>query len=1035
MLSLAPVSVLGAPPRAPALQATAWWDNDWAFRKQITIDHTKVDADLTNFPALIRFDSDADLAAAVQSDGDDIVFTSASGSKLDHEIEHFDGATGELVAWVNVPSLSSTTDTILYMYYGNAAAINQENVEGVWDANYMMVQHLQETTGTHKDSTSNGNDGTPQGGVTQDAIGKIEGADDFDGSDDRVDCGTGEGEEGWRNQDQGQQRAVIKDGKIYVVGGGDHSVSTFDAYIYVFDLETGAILQQSPSLGQFDFTASETAPVVDGDMVYACPTKANMSAWNTSSNTIEWTTSDFSIWSDRIEYDGAYLYATTTDYKVVKIDASNGSVVASFDLDPDTDYENAVPPYLDEANDVIFAMGGSKLYQLSASDLSENWIEDIGTGCLDTGGGHSRMAPIVVNDSYTGNEPWVIFGCWGTDIFYAYDYDGNQEWSKAIPEGVRAVASYNPNTGFLYIPSQGDKIYVLNVTNGVEQFNITNPPGGSRFNQPCTVTDNYLIFKTGYCSTCYIYIYNATTGQYITRMNLGSDLFLTCFPIAVSEGYLVTGGSLVKYGAQDGGIFAVKAGNGQAVDYYPLYGPHKYGYIENALADLAETENSLNPADEITLEAWASLDALTTGSNDHLLCRESTYCLKFAQASAGDAPRFQVYDSTGSWNNLDLSSPLATGEWYHLAGTWDGSTMQLYVNGNSQGSQSFAGTIDSTGNHTFIGSYNGSSAIPGQAPDGRIDEVRLSDVARSAEWIRTQFNNQNDPSSFYNVGSEEGLSTFYRDADGDGYGDPSDSIQAVSAPEGYVADNTDCDDTDPTIHPDAPELCDGLDNDCDGAIPDNETDADEDGVRICAGDCDDGDASIWQLLTGYIDGDGDAYGTGTALEVCSGDSLPDGYADNADDCDDTNEAINPGAEEVGNNGVDDNCDGTLVELWAVEYRWGQPPPGYSFAWPYFTGWYDVRIENRGTEDVFNVTATITGAPINTEVLDPDVAAGDIPVGGSVWSGDTYTLRVDMANPVDPCEGVVWQVEYDDAVGAHHIIEDVPQFPPGEGPCD
>ena len=96
---------------------------------------------------------------------------------------------------------------------------------------------------------------------------------------------------------------------------------------------------------------------------------------------------------------------------------------------------------------------------------------------------------------------------------------------------------------------------------------------------------------------------------------------------------------------------------------------------------------------------------------------------------------------------------------------------------------------------------------------------------------------------------------------------------------------------------------------------------------------------------------------------------------------------------------------------------------------------NVRIENRGDGDAFNVTATITDWPANTEVPDPDVAVGDIPAGSSAWSGDTFTVHVDMANPVDPCEGVIWRIEYDDAAGVHHVIEGVPQFPPGEGPCD
>jgi len=63
--------------------------------------------------------------------------------------------------------------------------------------------------------------------------------------------------------------------------------------------------------------------------------------------------------------------------------------------------------------------------------------------------------------------------------------------------------------------------------------------------------------------------------------------------------------------------------------------------------------------------------------------------------------------------------------------------------------------------------------------------------------------------------------TFYRDADEDGFGDPETSVEACVEPEGYVRSATDCDDTDPTVHPGAPELCDGKDNNCNGRIDDS----------------------------------------------------------------------------------------------------------------------------------------------------------------------------------------------------------------------
>ena len=149
----------------------------------IVINHTKIDCTLTNFPVLISI-IDTDLKDDAQDNGNDVVFTDGSGNQLNHEIEYFDGGSGELVAWVNVTSLSSTSDTLLYMYYGNPDCDSMENVSGVWDSDFVMVQHLNETSGIHVDSTVFGNDGTAFNGVNQDATGVVDGADSFDGTDD-----------------------------------------------------------------------------------------------------------------------------------------------------------------------------------------------------------------------------------------------------------------------------------------------------------------------------------------------------------------------------------------------------------------------------------------------------------------------------------------------------------------------------------------------------------------------------------------------------------------------------------------------------------------------------------------------------------------------------------------------------------------------------------------------------------------------------------------------------------------------------------
>jgi hypothetical protein len=168
---------------------------DWSFKKKITIDHTKVDADLTDFPVLIHVDSDADLAAGAQADGDDILFTDDTDTKLDHEIESYDSATGTLWAHVNLPTISSTVDTVLYLYYGNSGAVNQETPDGVWSPPHEAVYHMDEEVAgvgnldVYKDSTANAQHADDQISST-DQSGQIFDGQLLDGTDDYLDIPT-----------------------------------------------------------------------------------------------------------------------------------------------------------------------------------------------------------------------------------------------------------------------------------------------------------------------------------------------------------------------------------------------------------------------------------------------------------------------------------------------------------------------------------------------------------------------------------------------------------------------------------------------------------------------------------------------------------------------------------------------------------------------------------------------------------------------------------------------------------------------------
>jgi hypothetical protein len=128
-----------------------------------------------------------------------------------------------------------------------------------------------------------------------------------------------------------------------------------------------------------------------------------------------------------------------------------------------------------------------------------------------------------------------------------------------------------------------------------------------------------------------------------------------------------------------------------------------------------------------------------------------------------------------------------------------------------------------------------------------------------------------------------GAPTWYADDDHDGFGDPRDSDHACQQPRGDVGSSTDCDDSDPTIHPGAVDVAgDGIDQDCSGSV------------------------------TCFLDADHDGFGTDTVVDD-DGDGVcrpSDGEATRAGDCADAHPDVNPDATEVCN-GIDDDCDGVV----------------------------------------------------------------------------------------------------------------------------
>lgn len=163
-----------APPAGP-------WLSGFSHRKPLTIASPQPQS-LPDFVVAVILPADADLAARARDDGRDLAITAADGTTIaSFEIEQFDGATGALVAWVNVPTFDG--NETLYLYYGGGTE-DRMNAELTWPASvFTGVWHLSDaTTILAADSTTADHDLTSTGAeIPADTSGNTARARAFDG--------------------------------------------------------------------------------------------------------------------------------------------------------------------------------------------------------------------------------------------------------------------------------------------------------------------------------------------------------------------------------------------------------------------------------------------------------------------------------------------------------------------------------------------------------------------------------------------------------------------------------------------------------------------------------------------------------------------------------------------------------------------------------------------------------------------------------------------------------------------------------------
>ncbi len=213
--------------------------------------------------------------------------------------------------------------------------------------------------------------------------------------------------------------------------------------------------------------------------------------------------------------------------------------------------------------------------------------------------------------------------------------------------------------------------------------------------------------------------------------------------------------------------------------------------------------NSLKMKSEITIALWVNLDGKNTDWGNTILVSES-----------GPSQVYALYTDLCLWSGCPLTAcigqnsianyynELPVKTWFHLVTIYKDSTIQFYIDTNLVYTKTFKeGLSDNNKGMIYIGTspYGASEDF-----SGMMDDLRLYNRAISECNIKELY-----------YGSSI-LKIYYRDEDQDGYGDPNDFVIDCEMPDGFVEIGYDCNDNDFDINPSVFEICDDLDNDCDG---------------------------------------------------------------------------------------------------------------------------------------------------------------------------------------------------------------------------
>lgn len=694
----------------------------YCYRKTIEIQEGQVPGSsaLTDFPVLVSF-TDADLKTTANggkvehNSGYDIRFTADDGlTELSYQLGSYNASTGAASFWVKVPSLSATSNTTLYMYYGNDNVSTDGSSTATWKADYKGVWHLDENLPVNQsifDATANSMDGQKQGSTHASAYvsGKIGMAYHLDGSNDYylmdTDLNTWLGGSGtvtaWIKTSQwGNNNAWMAPGitGIEESGGGN------DIFWGVID-GSGKLFAQAGN--------GSNAKTIN---------RVNDNAWHHVAITRNASNGQIKVYMD------GNLAATATSetgtktnsfYSIGRIEDTGGS-----------------PVYLDGILDEVRVLN---------SILDANWIEaeynnqnnpatfyTIGSeeymDCDGSGGGGNSPAGYGYCKTIASNPNYVYGSGTHTDFPFLVSITSNDLRTTSHGGYMQNSNGYD----IVFTSEDGATVY----PHEMESYSATTGALLAWVKLPSLSTSSATTFK--------LYYGNAAISTNQSSSGTWTSAYKAIYHFDNSLGDATANGNNATNHS------SANTNNGKIGKGRSFNGSNQYITASNS-SSLNVTGNTL------TISAWAKVsnvlqDAPFAVKGIHV--NQEQYMLGVdTESQRDDTYNMRTTTNTGHYR-YNVGEPNFT-QWDYVSMVYDGSLganprMKMYVNGVLVSSQNASGNISSNSGDLYIGKR---PVNDNRYYNGSLDEIRIQDIARSADWLKTEYYNQNNPASTITVTS------------------------------------------------------------------------------------------------------------------------------------------------------------------------------------------------------------------------------------------------------------------------------------------